>query len=67
MLARVLRRTVVVASCVVIVVSLGALALFVFFPDVAEEYTAGLRPTQFYDPLPPDLITAGAARRSAAW
>lgn len=62
MLARALRRTVVVASCVVIVVSLAALAVFVFFPDVAEEYTAGLRPTQFYDPVPPDLITADLER-----
>lgn len=45
-----------------IVVSLAALAVFVFVPDVAEEYTAGLRPTQFYDPLPPDLVAADLGR-----
>lgn len=46
----------VACASVVIVISLVALVIFIFFPRLAEEYTAGLRPTVFYAPLPQDSI-----------
>ena len=50
------RSAVAVISSIVILASGAALTVFLLLPDLAEEYTVGLRPTQFYDPLDPDLL-----------
>lgn len=62
---RALRGAVVGISVVVITGSLAALAVFVFAPDVAEEFTSGLRPSLFYAPLPEDDIDAELEPRYA--
>lgn len=41
-----------------IAISVVALGIFIFFPTLAEEFTAGLRPSLFYAPLPQDVIAA---------
>lgn len=54
--SRLFQRVVLIISSVVIAISLTVLGIFTFFPSLAEEFTAGLRPTLFYAPLPQDSL-----------
>jgi glycerophosphoryl diester phosphodiesterase len=54
--ATILEGSIAAVAVLVIAGSLGILAVMLFDPDLAEEWTSGLRPVQFYAELDDDLL-----------